>query len=151
MERLPLGFNYKERTNIYRWEFCRPARKACPWNLEFASGTLQSIMSAPSNLSAPAKWLADELSALLSSPYPIGGLQVADSGSTDPFSARFNGLFMRHARGIVGGREVDREELKQILLALQTKWPSGSEGFTFEDCIELHRRIDGFHVSPSSP
>ena len=80
-------------------------------------------------LSAPSKWLAEELSQLLS--------------ATDLFNARFDVVFVRHARGLVGGREVDRDELMQTFLALQKSWnPSDC---TYLSC-DLHRRIEGFHV-----
>ena len=53
-------------------------------------------------------------------------------------------MFVRHARGLVGGKEVDLEELKRTLLALQKKWnPSECR---YENCESLHRRIEGFHV-----
>lgn len=101
-------------------------------------------------LSAPAKWLANELSTLLSSPHittpsHLGGLHHAP-GPVDLFNTRFNSMFMRHARGLVGGREVDREGLKESLLALQKRWNAVEGDHKFEDVV-LHRRIDGFHVS----
>ena len=55
---------------------------------------------------------------------------------------------MRHARGLVSGREVDREGLKQSLLALQKHWSVKAE-HRFED-IALHHRIEGFHVSKAT-
>ena len=97
------------------------------------------------SLSAPAKWLANELSALLASPHAVAVAAVAP-GTADAFSTRFNSIFMRHARGLVGGREVDLEGLKESLLALQKSWNAAAE-HRYEDTA-LHHRIDGFHVSP---
>lgn len=101
-------------------------------------------------LSAPSKWLADALTSLLSTPHANPAAMNMDLGgldaSSDPFDTRFNDVFMRHARGLVGGREVDREELKNTLRALQAKWDASA--CRYEDCAALHRKIDGFHVSP---
>ena len=67
--------------------------------------------------------------------------------TVDPFTTRFDHMFMRHARGLVGGREVDRNELMRTLLALQKSWnPSAC---TYVNC-ELHYRIEGFHVGGDS-
>ena len=52
---------------------------------------------------------------------------------------------MRHARGLVADRELDREGLKQSLLALKKYWDPKKEP-RVEDIV-LHRCIDGFHVS----
>ena len=102
-------------------------------------------------LSAPSQWLANELTALLSSPHTVAlpphditNSPYQAAGHADPFSARFNDMFLRHARGIVGGREVDREELKRALLALKKRWNPSQ--VRYEDCESLHRRIEGFHV-----
>lgn len=100
------------------------------------------------SLSAPSQWLANELSSLLSSPHTVAPHEITNSqngaGAADPFSTRFNNMFVRHARGLIGSREVDLEELKRTLLALQKKWnPSDCR---YEDCESLHRRIEGFHV-----
>lgn len=88
------------------------------------------------SVSAPAQWLADELAALLSAPHAL---------APELFNTRFNAIFMRHARGLVGGREVDREGLKQSLLALQKNWDAAQLP-KYADTT-LHRHIDGFHVS----
>ena len=99
---------------------------------------------------APSQWLANELSALLSTPQvqpPSQFIQVKveenDKPEYDLFTTRFNDVFIRHARGLVGGREVDREGLKRTLLALQKQW--SASGCTFGVC-ELHYGIEGFHV-----
>lgn len=108
---------------------------------------LLSISSGTMTLSAPSKWLAEEISLLLSTPHvtmlPHSGGVPVESDSPDLFSTRFNHIFMRHARGLVGGKEVDRVELMQTLLALQKRWSAAD--CTYHDC-ELHHRIEGFHV-----
>ena len=100
-------------------------------------------------LSAPSQWLADELTTLLSSPHTAAPHDITNAppAGGDPFSTRFNQMFVRHARGLVGGREVDLAELKRTLLALQQKW--NPTQCRYENCEELHRRIDGFHVRTS--
>ena len=102
-------------------------------------------------LSAPSQWLADELTTLLSSPHTAAPHDITNAppAGGDPFSTRFNQMFVRHARGLVGGREVDREELKRALLALQKKWNPTKCQYT--DLQSLHRRIDGFHVGVPLP
>ncbi|GJF00103.1 hypothetical protein PsYK624_163820 [Phanerochaete sordida] len=95
------------------------------------------------SLSAPSQWLANALTALLSAPHagpPPHGAPPADA---DAFAAVFNRVFVRHARGLVGGREVDRDELMRALLALQAAWRPAR--CAYADCESLHRRIDGFH------
>ncbi|EKM54167.1 uncharacterized protein PHACADRAFT_257816 [Phanerochaete carnosa HHB-10118-sp] len=103
------------------------------------------------SLSAPSQWLANELTLLLSAPNhsaaPHDVTNAQQLPDSDAFSAVFNRVFVRHARGLVGGREVDREELKQALRALQ-KWWSPTQ-CRYADCESLHRRIDGFHVRHS--
>lgn len=112
--------------------------------------TFSTTDNAPS-LSAPSRWLASELAALLSTPqlspnsFSPHVPPSEAAAAADLFSARFNDIFIRHARGLVGGREVDREELKHTLLVLQQVWGNAS-ACRFADC-ELHRRIEGFHVS----
>jgi len=101
------------------------------------------------SLSAPSQWLANEFTSLLSAPnhaappHDVTNAQQLPDGAGDAFSAAFNRMFVRHARGLVGGREVDREELKRALLALQKRWSLAQ--CRYADCESLHRRIDGFH------
>ncbi|OBZ67083.1 hypothetical protein A0H81_12940 [Grifola frondosa] len=71
-------------------------------------------------------WLADHLCDLMASPHVsipshVGGVYVGP-GPVDLFSTRFESWFLPDAKGTVAGREVDREGLKEALLALQTKW-----------------------------
>lgn len=87
-----------------------------------------SAMSAPSP-SSP-EFLQDKLSTLLASPHihfnapPAGGpLHIRmGHGPVDLFSTRFLNFFTADARGVVGGKEVDHDGLKEALLALQKKW-----------------------------
>lgn len=87
-----------------------------------------STMSAPSP-SSP-EFLQDKLSTLLASPHihfnapPAGGpLHIRmGHGPVDLFSTRFLNFFTADARGVVGGKEVDHDGLKDALLALQKKW-----------------------------
>lgn len=106
-------------------------------------------MTQSQSLSAPSAWLATELSALLSAAADAASAPHAAPPREDAFSSRFDGVFVRHARGLVGGREVDREGLKQALLALQKRWSPAQ--CRYEDCESLHRRIDGFHVGIPLP
>lgn len=98
------------------------------------------------SLSAPSRWLASELATLLSTPQQGNLPEVAPTqvGEVDHFTSRFDNVFLRHARGLVSGKEVDREELKQTLLILQKRW--NASNVRYVNC-ELHYRIDGFHVS----
>ncbi|KAI0093461.1 hypothetical protein BDY19DRAFT_923813 [Irpex rosettiformis] len=99
------------------------------------------------SLSAPSRWLASELATLLSTEPQQGktAVQMNDTMDEDLFTARFDNVFMRHARGLVSGKEVDREELKRMLLVLQKRW--NATDVRYGSC-DLHRRIEGFHVSP---
>ena len=96
------------------------------------------------SLSAPSQWLANALTALLSAPHHAAPHDVTNAPAGDAFSTAFNAVFVRHARGLVAGREVDREGLKRALLALQQRWTPAA--CSYADCEGLHRRIDGFHV-----
>jgi len=80
--------------------------------------------------SASSQWLADQLSTLLSSPYihfppaphhAFPQLRMGP-GPIDLFSTRFENLFTKDASGVVAGKEVDRDTLKDTLLALQKTW-----------------------------
>ena len=103
-------------------------------------------------LSAPSRWLASELATLLSTPQNKNSedatatvIQVHDDEVTmDLFTTRFDTVFMRHARGLVSGKEVDREGLKRTLLVLQKRWNAANVRYV---SCELHYRIEGFHVS----
>ena len=96
--------------------------------------------------SVTPEWLQEQLSTLLASPYIHfnqpkfpGGLHLRmGPGPIDLFSTRFANLFAQEATGVVAGVQVDKEGLKQSLLALQKHWnpqtaqfvaaePTGSE------------------------
>ncbi|KAI0812272.1 hypothetical protein BC629DRAFT_928832 [Irpex lacteus] len=96
------------------------------------------------SLSAPSRWLASELATLLSTPQQgsLPAVASAQVEEVDHFTSRFDNVFLRHARGLVSGKEVDREELKQTLLILQKRW--NASNVRYVNC-ELHYRIDGFH------
>ena len=51
-------------------------------------------------------------------------------GPIDLFSTRFANMFTQDATGVVGGKEVDKEGLKQSLLAWQKKWNQDTAHFT---------------------
>ncbi|KAI9070246.1 hypothetical protein FKP32DRAFT_1639998 [Trametes sanguinea] len=86
----------------------------------------------------PPEFLQERLSSLLASPHihfptpPPGsalhGLRMGH-GPVDLFGTRFANWFASDARGVVGGREVDREGLREALLALQRRWDGGSARF----------------------
>ena len=120
---------------------CTPVATAA--QTPFRAHTMSTAPASP-------EWLQQQLTTLLASPYihfsnpPLPGGRRLGHGPIDLFSTRFNAMFMRHARGLVGGREVDREGLKQSLLAMQKSW-NAAQDHAYEDTA-LHHRIDGFHV-----
>ncbi|KZT02096.1 uncharacterized protein LAESUDRAFT_730612 [Laetiporus sulphureus 93-53] len=79
------------------------------------------------------EWLQQSLHTLMMSPYihftppKIG--RVHAPGPIDLFSTRFNNMFSRECTGVVAGREVDRDGLKQALLALQREWRDEAASF----------------------
>ncbi|KAL4245105.1 hypothetical protein ABKN59_009670 [Abortiporus biennis] len=107
----------------------------------FCSSRFQSSINHPPRLtssthkpnmsleSASSQWLANNISTLLSSPYihfppaPKGlPMLHMGPGPVDLFTTRFENLFTTNATGVVAGKEVGRNELKECLLALQKKW-----------------------------
>ena len=87
---------------------------------------------------APPQFLQDRLSTLLASPYihfkkptsgPLLGLRMGP-GPVDLFSTRFANFFTHAATGVVAGTEVDRDGLKDALLALQRRWDPNSASFS---------------------
>ncbi|OSD01104.1 hypothetical protein PYCCODRAFT_545636 [Trametes coccinea BRFM310] len=103
-----------------------------------------AAMSDLTSSTAPAhpapstpEFLQERLAALLASPHihfpnppppALRGIRMGH-GPVDLFSTRFANWFAQDVRGVVGGREVDREGLKEALLALQRKWDGGSARF----------------------
>lgn len=79
------------------------------------------------------QWLSNQLITLLNSPHihftqpKFPGLQLRTGpGPIDLFSTRFANMFTKDATGVLGGQEVDRDGLKEGLLALQKKWKGDS-------------------------
>ncbi|KAJ8495056.1 hypothetical protein ONZ51_g1934 [Trametes cubensis] len=79
------------------------------------------------------------LSTLLASPHihfnqphAIGGIRLGH-GPIDLFSTRFTNYFTHEATGSVAGTEVDKEGLKQALLALQKKWDPENAQFVAQE------------------
>ncbi|KAH8084358.1 hypothetical protein BXZ70DRAFT_900445 [Cristinia sonorae] len=88
-----------------------------------------------SNQISPA-FLQESLSSILSSPHisfpkPPAGLPNIrlGHGPVDLFSTRFANTFASDAKGVVAGKEVDRDALKAALLALQKRWQEDTVKF----------------------
>ncbi|KAI1783768.1 hypothetical protein LXA43DRAFT_869781, partial [Ganoderma leucocontextum] len=83
---------------------------------------------------ASAEFVQERLSTLLKSPYihftqpHIPGLRLGH-GPVDLFSTRFANFFTHNATGIVAGEELDKDGLKQALLALQKRWDPDTASF----------------------
>lgn len=99
--------------------------------------------------SSSSQWLANSLSALLASPYVhfpqppvVGGIPInLGPGPLDLFSTRFENLFTQDATGVVAGKQVDKDGLKEILLAVQQHWNPGNARFVDnpeQDGIEVN-------------
>jgi hypothetical protein len=93
------------------------------------------------------EWLSSQLTALLESPYihftqpKIPGLQLRmGPGPIDLFSTRFANMFTQNVTGVLAGQEVDKEGLKNGLLALQKRWTK--ESVQFQDA----QAADGYQV-----
>ncbi|KAI1792017.1 hypothetical protein LXA43DRAFT_1061029 [Ganoderma leucocontextum] len=90
-------------------------------------------MSAPDQ-PASAEFIQEKLSTLLESPYihftqpGIPGV-VLGPGPIDLFGTNFINFFTDDARGVVACQEVDKDGLKQALLALQKRWDRDSSSF----------------------
>lgn len=94
-----------------------------------------STMSSSSS-QVDASFLQNTLSSILSAPHisfpkPPAGLPNLrlGHGPVDLFSTRFANTFAGDAKGVVAGKEVDKEGLKEALLALQKTWQSDSVKF----------------------
>ncbi|RDX43178.1 hypothetical protein OH76DRAFT_1488069 [Lentinus brumalis] len=85
------------------------------------------------------EFLQDRLSTLLASPHihfnkPPALLNIRmGPGPVDVFSTRFANWFTHDATGVVNGKQVDKEGLKEALLALQKKWHPDSANFVGQD------------------
>ncbi|THH27898.1 hypothetical protein EUX98_g6290 [Antrodiella citrinella] len=80
-------------------------------------------------------FLQRSLSSILEAPHisfhqPAGlpNLRLGH-GPIDLFSTRFSNTFAQDASGTIAGKVVDKEGLKQALLALQKKWQSDTVKF----------------------
>ncbi len=93
---------------------------------------------------ASSQWFASSLLALLVAPYihfnptppPIPGPGILPvslgTGPIDMFSTRFINLFTDGANGTVAGTSVDKDGLKQALLAVQKHWDPANAQFIQE-------------------
>lgn len=85
--------------------------------------------SAMSQDEPTPQWLQEHLTQLLSSPYihftqpKIAGLQLRmGPGPIDLFSTKFANMVTGDVTGVIAGKEVDKDGLKEALLKLQKKW-----------------------------
>ncbi|RPD54455.1 hypothetical protein L226DRAFT_471870 [Lentinus tigrinus ALCF2SS1-7] len=85
------------------------------------------------------EFLQDRLATLLASPYihfnkPPASLHIRmGPGPVDVFSSRFANWFTHDCTGVVNGKHVDKEGLKDALLRLQKKWNPESANFVAQD------------------
>ncbi|CDO68485.1 hypothetical protein BN946_scf184499.g10 [Trametes cinnabarina] len=114
-----------------------PAQCTLPTLARAFSAMADSTSSTASTTPSPTtpEFLQERLSALLASPHihfntppAFHGIRMGH-GPVDLFSTRFANWFSHDAKGVVGGKEVDREGLKEALLALQRKWDGQSASF----------------------
>ncbi|KIP10164.1 hypothetical protein PHLGIDRAFT_34090 [Phlebiopsis gigantea 11061_1 CR5-6] len=94
------------------------------------------------------EWLSTQLTTLLASPHihftqpSLPGLKLRmGPGPIDVFSTRFANMCTKDVTGVLGGNEVDKEGLKEGLLALQKKW--SADGMQ----VESAQAPDGFQVA----
>ncbi|OCH87551.1 hypothetical protein OBBRIDRAFT_796089 [Obba rivulosa] len=116
-----------------------------------------SLYSQRPTMSTPSPdWLQSQLSTLLASPYihfnkptagPLAGLRMGP-GPIDLFSTRFANMFTADATGTVAGQAVDRDGLKDALLALQKRWSPDSATFTDEQPQEGQDAATQFTFTP---
>ncbi|THG97454.1 hypothetical protein EW026_g4548 [Hermanssonia centrifuga] len=85
---------------------------------------------------ATSEWLQEQLSTLLASPhihfshpkFPGAHIRMGP-GPIDVFSTKFANMFTSDATGTVAGTQVDKDGLKESLLALQKQWNPDSAKF----------------------
>ncbi|CAL1693822.1 unnamed protein product [Somion occarium] len=89
------------------------------------------------------EWLQDTLVKLLNAPHisfpkPTGALAHIrmGPGPVDLFSTYYSNFFTSDAKGIVAGKEVDHEGLKEALLRLQKKWQADAAKFSPQASVE---------------
>ncbi|TBU38791.1 hypothetical protein BD309DRAFT_826910, partial [Dichomitus squalens] len=92
---------------------------------------------------SPSHWLSECLCELMASPHvsmpPHGGMRLGP-GPMDVFTTRFEQYFTSTAHGTICGHPVDREGLKEGLLALQKRWTPEDVKVEQEgnDCLLQH-------------
>lgn len=85
----------------------------------------------------PAMWYSTSLVALLESPHihiaqppAVARPILLGTGPVDLFSSRFENLFADDAQGVVAGEQVNRDSLKETLLAIQKHWDPSNVKYT---------------------
>ncbi|KAK7686511.1 hypothetical protein QCA50_010109 [Cerrena zonata] len=138
--------------NTYQPAFCRPFELPVPPQAYYST-----MASEADHAPGTPEWLQDRLAKLLKAPHisiprPTGALAHIrmGPGPIDLFSTYYANFFTSDAKGVVAGKEVDREGLKQALLALQKKWHVDSAKFTPQASVENaeHPIVTAFSWSP---
>lgn len=124
--------------NVNQPALCRPFELPLPQQAQYIT-----MASETEHAPGTPEWLQDRLAKLLKAPHisfpkpsgPLAHIRMGP-GPIDLFSTYYNNFFTSDAKGIVAGKEVDREGLKQALLALQKKWHTDSAKFTPQASVE---------------
>ncbi|KAI0080993.1 hypothetical protein K474DRAFT_1657175 [Panus rudis PR-1116 ss-1] len=109
-------------------------------------------MASPSSQST--EWLQERLVEILNSPHisfkkPAGLTNIRmGPGPIDLFSTRFANTVTSDVKGTVAGKEVDKEGLKEALLALQKKWNADSVLFKPQTSTGVYLACDCVRVGP---
>ncbi|KZT68648.1 hypothetical protein DAEQUDRAFT_727518 [Daedalea quercina L-15889] len=121
----------------------------------FLSTTPYTAMSSLQPTTAvSSEWLQEKLRLLMNSPYihfnhpKLPGIRMGP-GPVDLFSTRFNNMFTSDVTGVVAGNEVDKEGLKQALLALQRKWNNDSVRFSPSAGVQESSLVTSFQFTPT--
>ncbi|KAI0658254.1 hypothetical protein C8Q70DRAFT_917422 [Cubamyces menziesii] len=97
-----------------------------------STGPAQPDPSSPEHLQQMLSTLLASPHIHFNQPHAIGGIRLGH-GPIDLFSTRFTNYFTHEATGSVAGTEVDKEGLKQALLALQKKWDPENAQFVAQE------------------
>ena len=124
---------------------CRPFELPLPQQAHYTT-----MASEADHTPGTPEWLQDRLAKLLKAPHisiprptgPLAHIRMGP-GPIDLFSTYYTNFFTSDAKGVVAGKEVDREGLKQALLALQKKWHVDSATFTPQVSAENTERPVG--------